>query len=126
MDKPDKTPADAPAPAMPDFVQIGHILMEASQRAQPLMQDFLQKYDLGKTPLTPPDTLHLQEAYAKFMGNMMSDPQKMVDMQVKFWNDWTNLWGESTRKFLNGEGKTLYAPEKGDKRFKSPLWEQSA
>ena len=126
MDKPDKTPADAPAPAMPDFVQIGHILMEASQRAQPLMQDFLQKYDLGKTPLTPPDTLHLQEAYAKFMGNMMSDPQKMVDMQVKFWNDWTNLWGESTRKFLNGEGKTLYAPEKTDKRFKSPLWEQSA
>ncbi len=126
MSAPDKDPADTQAPALPDFVQIGHILMEASQRAQPLIQDFMQKFDPAKTPLAPPDTLHLQEAYAKLMGNMMSDPQKMVDMQVKFWNDWTNLWGESTRKFLSGEGKTLYAPEKTDKRFKSPLWEQSA
>lgn len=125
MNKPDKDPADAPTPALPDFVQIGHVLMEASQRAQPLIQDFLQKFDPGKTPLASPDTLHLQEAYAKFMGNMISDPQKLVDMQVKFWNDWTNLWGESARKFFSGQGKTLYAPEKTDKRFKSPLWEQS-
>ncbi len=124
MSKPDKDSTETPPAPLPDFVQIGHILMEASQRAQPLIQDFLQKYDPGKT--LPPDTAHLQEAYVKFMGNVMSDPQKMVDMQVKFWNDWTNLWGETTRKFLGGEGKTLYEPDKGDKRFKSPLWGRSA
>lgn len=124
--EPPELQANAQPGSLPDFVQLGQIMMDASQRAQPLIQDFLQKYDLGKTPLLPPDTAHLQEAYAKFMGNIMSDPQKLVDMQVQFWNDWTSLWGETTRKFLGGEGKTLFTPDKGDKRFKSPLWDQNA
>lgn len=125
MNKPDKDPANMPLPTVPDFVQIGHILMETSQRAQPLLQEFLEKFDPGKAPLTP-DPLNLQETYAKFMGNLMSDPQKMVDLQFRFWNDWANLWGESTKKFLGGDGKTLFEPDKTDKRFKSPLWDQSA
>ncbi len=134
MNNPDKDApknTDKPAPEaqsapLPDFVQLGHIMMDASQRAQPIIQEFLQKYDLGKAPLAPPDTGHLQEAYAKFMGNIISDPQKLVDLQVKFWKDWADLWGETTRKFISGEGKTLFTPDKGDKRFKSPLWDQNA
>lgn len=125
MNKPEKDSPEPSIPAIPDFIQIGHILMEASQRAQPLLQEFLEKYDPGKTLLTP-DPLNLQETYAKFMGNMISDPQKLVDMQMQFWSDWTNLWSESTKKFLGQDGKTLFEPDKSDKRFKSPLWNQSA
>jgi polyhydroxyalkanoate synthase len=125
MTKPEKDPPASPVPAVPDFVQIGHIMMEASQRAQPLLQEFLEKFDPGKAALTP-DPMNMQETYAKFMGNLISDPQKLVDMQMQFWSDWTNLWGESTKKFLGQDGKTLFEPEKGDKRFKSPLWDQSA
>lgn len=125
MTQPEKNNANVPQPAMPDFIQISHILMEAGQRAQPLMQEFLEKYDLEKNPLAA-DPLQLREACAEFMGNLMSDPQKMVDMQLQFWNDWTDLWNESTKKFLGQDGKTLYQPDKADKRFKSPLWDQSA
>lgn len=125
MNKPEKDSPEPSIPAIPDFIQIGHILMEASQRAQPLLQEFLEKYDPGKTLLTP-DPLNLQETYTKFMGNMISDPQKLVDMQMQFWSDWTNLWSESTKKFLGQDGKTLFEPDKSDKRFKSPLWNQSA
>lgn len=121
----DKTAsADAP-PVGPDFIQLGHILMDASQRAQPLLQEFFEKYDPVKNQINV-DPMQLREAYAEFMGNMMADPQKLVDMQVQFWNDWTNLWSESAKKFLGQDGKTLYEPDKGDRRFKSPLWDQSA
>lgn len=125
MTKTEKESSSVPLPPVPDFLQIGHILMEAGQRAQPLLQEFIEKYDIEKNPLNA-DPMHLREAYAEFMGNLMSDPQKMVDMQLQFWNDWTSLWSESTKKFLGQDGKTLYQPDKGDKRFKSPLWDQSA
>ena len=125
MTRPDKETTHIPAAAIPDFIQIGHILMDASQRAQPLLQEFLEKYDPAHSQLGA-DPMHLQEAYAKFMGNLISDPQKLVDMQLHFWNDWTNLWSESAKKFMGQDGKTLYQPDKGDKRFKSPLWDNSA
>ncbi len=125
MAKPEKEPEHLPAAAIPDFIQIGHILLEASQRAQPLLQEFLEKYDPSRSQLGA-DPMHLQEAYTKFMGNLFSDPQKLVDMQMHFWTDWTNLWSESAKKFMGQDGKTLYEPDKGDKRFKSPLWDHSA
>lgn len=120
-----ETAAPDSAPVGPDFIQLGHILMDAGQRAQPLLQEFFEKYDPAKNQMGV-DPMHLGEAYAEFMGNMLSDPQKLVDMQVQFWNDWTNLWSESTKKFLGQDGKTLYQPDKGDRRFKSPMWDQSA
>lgn len=125
MTKTEKPDPAGSAPVMPDFVQLGHILMEASQRAQPLIQDFIEKYNPEKSQLNA-DPLQIGEAYAEFMGNIIAHPQSFVDMQVQFWNDWTNLWSESTKKFMGQDGKTLYQPEQSDKRFKSPLWEQSA
>ncbi|QQG35252.1 MAG: class I poly(R)-hydroxyalkanoic acid synthase [Micavibrio aeruginosavorus] len=126
MSKPETdTPAPLPPPPVPDFVQLGHILMDASQRAQPLLQEFFEKYDLGKLPLTG-DPLHMREIYAELMGNMISNPQQLIDSQVRFWSDWTQLWSESAKRFLGQSGETLYEPDKADKRFKSPLWQQSA
>ena len=125
MTKTSKEPAPAFTEQGPDFMQIGQILMEAGQRAQPLMQEFIEKYDMGKSPLAA-DPMQIREAYTEFMGNLAADPQKFVDMQMQFWNDWSSLWSESAKKFLGQDGKTLYEPDKGDKRFKSPLWDQSA
>ena len=125
MTKSSKEPAPAFTEQGPDFMQIGQILMEAGQRAQPLMQEFIEKYDIAKNPLGA-DPMQMREAYAEFMGNLISNPQKFVDMQMQFWNDWSDLWNESTKKFLGQDGKTLHQPDKTDKRFKSPLWDQSA
>ncbi|MFN3827650.1 MAG: PHA/PHB synthase family protein [Micavibrio sp.] len=125
MSSPEKPSAPIPAAPIPDFVQLGHILMEASQRAQPLIQDFIEKYNPEKTALNA-DPMNIGEAYAELMGNMISNPQQFVDMQVQFWSDWSNLWNESAKKFMGQDGKTLYQPDQADKRFKSPLWNQSA
>lgn len=113
------------SPDSPDPLLLGHVLMDVFQKVQPLMKEFLEKYNFNAEDLTS-DPLNLREAYAEFLGQLWSNPQKMAELQMKFWGDWITLWQDSVRRFVTGEGQDLYTPDKGDRRFKSPLWEQSA
>lgn len=104
---------------------LGQVLMDVYQRAQPLLKDFLDRYKFDPGALTQ-DPLNLRPAYMDFLTHLMSDPQKLAEMQVQFWQDWMALWQQSALRFLTGEGEDVIKPEKGDRRFKSPLWEESA
>lgn len=127
-DKPD-TPKQDNHPyshlKMADPVALGQILFDVAERARPILQNFVEKHDF-EVDENMFDPLHVREAYVEFMKQLMANPQKLMEMQMQFWEDWMELWQESTIRFMGGEGKELFTPEKGDKRFKSPLWEQSA
>lgn len=108
-----------------DPVALGKVLLDVAERAQPLLQQFLEKYDfdIDETALDP---LHVREAYIEFMKHLMADPGRLAEMQAKFWQDWFHLWQESAIRFMGGKGEELFKPDKGDRRFKSPMWQESA
>lgn len=125
MGQTNKKPQAADSSPLTDPVALGAILMDVAEQAQPLLQEFFEKYkfEIDEESLDP---LHVREAYAEFLGRLWSNPQKMAEMQMTFWQEWAHLWQESAKKFLGGEGKSLYEPEKGDRRFASPLWQENA
>ncbi len=112
-------------PHMPDPVVLSRILMDVTERAQPLIHDFLEKNEFEfKEALLDP--MNLRAAYAEFMQQIMANPQRFADMQVQFWKDWMLLCESSARKFMGEPADTLYAPDKGDRRFAAPAWQESA
>ncbi len=99
-------------------------MADVSRHTRPLLQELYEKYSV---PLnTPADPLNIKDAYATFLTQIMSDPQKLAETQMHFWQNWTALWQESAKKFIGEPGKTLYAPQKDDRRFKAPAWQESA
>ncbi len=108
-----------------DPVALGNVLLGVAERAQPLLQKFLEEYDF-EVDETAFDPMHVREAYMQFMQQLMANPQKLAEMQMKFWQDWMHLWQESAIRFMGGQGEELFKPEKGDRRFKSPMWQESA
>ena len=112
-------------PGIMDPVALGKVLMEVAEKSQPILQKFLTDYEFD-TDDSSIDPLHAREAYLKFLQHLMSNPQKLVEMQMQFWQDWMHLWQESAIRFMGGEGKELFKPEKGDRRFKAPIWQESA
>lgn len=113
----------------PDPVAMGQALMEAYQQAIPLYQEFLNKnytHDLKEAQY---NGLDLSQSYMDLIQDMTSNPQKFWDMQMGFWRDWTNLWQESSRRFIGDNieaaENNLKAP-KSDRRFKAPEWQESA
>ncbi len=108
-----------------DPVALGNILINVTERAQPLLKEFFEKYefDLDEAALDP---LHTREAYMEFLQHLWSDPQKLAAMQMEYWQDAMSLWQESSVRFMGGESKELFTPEKGDRRFKADSWQDSA
>jgi polyhydroxyalkanoate synthase len=56
---------------------------------------------------------------------MMADPQKVMELQIGWWQDTVNLWQNMAQKFMGENGTPAFAPETKDKRFKDKAWEES-
>jgi polyhydroxyalkanoate synthase len=111
--------------AMPDPVALGQALLAVYERAAPILENYFTRMgeDLAKQNFDP---FHIKDVYLEFLNRMAADPEKFWQMQQGFWNDWFRLWQESAMKFLGEDGKTIIQPEKGDRRFKAPEWQESA
>lgn len=113
-----------PAQFFFDPVKFGHTLMYVLEKSQPLLTEHFEKHGFSFEGVNE-DPLNVKEAFGKFLENTLSNPQRLIEMQSHFWADWMHLWSESAIRFMGGQGKTLFAPEKGDRRFKDTEWQTS-
>ncbi len=115
---------------IPDPVVLGNAILEAYQKAQPLFDSYIEKYssDEGLQQLGTInfDPLNIRETYIDFLDSIAQDPSKLIEMQSNYMQDWFNLWQESMNKVLGQPSKNIIEPEKGDRRFKAPEWQESA
>jgi polyhydroxyalkanoate synthase len=114
----------ASAPFYFDPVKFGHILLYVFEKAQPLLNEHFERHGFRLEGLED-DPLNIKEAYLEFLEKTLSNPQKIFEIQSRFWADWLTLWSESALSFMGGEGSNLYTPEKGDRRFKDDEWQNS-
>lgn len=110
---------------MVDPVMLGNILLDISQKARPLIQKYFENADFDFSP-SHLDPMHINQAYAEFLGRVIDNPQHYAELQVKYWQDWVNLWQESAKRFMGDKAHQVVQPEKGDKRFRAPVWQESA
>lgn len=116
---------------IPDPVALGHALLDAYEKAQPLLEEYIKK--IGSEEITEHfgsinfDPLNVRESYIHFLDRLAADPSKFIETQAKFAQDWFHLWQESVHRFLgNTAGKPIIEPDAADRRFKAPEWQESA
>ncbi len=122
---PQKNDPKQPELDLSDWPLLGKILIDVSQRTEPLLKNFFEKYEFNMAE-TQRDPMHLRPAYMEFLSHLWSNPQKLFEMQAHFWQDYAHLCQESALRFMGGDSQALYKPEKGDRRFRSDLWQESA
>ena len=115
---------------MPDPIALGKAIMGAYEKAQPLFEEYVEKYthpdmaeELSSINFDP---MNVREAYMEFLEKLAQNPEKYFEVQAEFIQDWASLWQSSMQKFM-GEAPSLPDPDiKADRRFKAPEWEESA
>ncbi len=108
-----------------DPMAFSQAMMNAYERARPMIEEYWKKSgeELASRNFDP---FNIQPVYREFLEKLASNPEKFIEIQAGFLNEWANLWQESSRKFMGEASETVIEPDKADRRFKSEEWQQSA
>ena len=71
------------------------------------------------------DELGIAKAFFEAWRHMLADPQRMVEMQMKLWQDYMALWQNSMFKMFGQQPVPVVQPQKTDRRFRHEDWENN-
>ncbi|MGH1377319.1 MAG: PHA/PHB synthase family protein [Alphaproteobacteria bacterium] len=117
--------------SMPDPVALGQALIDAYEKAQPIFNEYVGKYGTAEameqfTSINF-DPMNIQESYMDFLDSIAKDPNKFMEIQAQYTQEWVNLWQGSISKFMGQTSEhASITPDKGDRRFKAPEWQENA
>ncbi len=113
-----------------DPVKLTKSIMEAYQKATPLFEAYMKKYNISggaqQFANIDFDPMNAQESYMSFLEKIAQNPNKFMEIQAGFANEWVDLWQQSMNKFTDNQAKPSISPQKSDRRFKAPEWQESA
>jgi polyhydroxyalkanoate synthase len=110
----------------PNVAEFSKNMAKIAEQSQKLVADFLQNQSSTKTGSTgPTDPLNIGNAFMEMTAKMMAEPAKMVEAQMNLWQDYLALWQQSAAKMMGQETEPTIAPERGDRRFKAPEWNEN-
>jgi polyhydroxyalkanoate synthase len=117
---------ESPSVKMPDPELVAETMSTIAERSQRIVQDFVQRQkEADGHEFQVMDPAVVGRAFGELYAQMLRDPTRMVDAQMKFWQDYAQLWGSATRRLLGEEATPVITPGAGDRRFKDDAWQEN-
>jgi len=107
----------------PNVAEFSKNMAKIAEQSQKLVADFLQHQSSGNAG--PADPMNIGNAFMEMTAKMMAEPAKMVEAQMNLWQDYLALWQQSAAKMMGQEAEPTIEPERGDRRFKAPEWNEN-
>ncbi len=96
------------------------------QRSQEIMARMAEAQAADEHPLHA-DPLNVMPVFRGFTGELMRDPQKLMEATTQLWTKQAELWGRMMMSAWGaGESTPVIEPKKGDKRFADAEWSENA
>ena len=116
----------APEPKpLPDPAELSRRFAEIAEQSQRLVTDFLSRQN-GEGGLGMATPTAIGAAFFEMTSRLMSDPSKLVEAQMSFWNDYLTLWQRTTQRMLGGEAEPVIEAPSEDRRFRDKAWSDNA
>lgn len=107
-----------------DAVQFTRNLVEATEKAQRVLQSFLsrQAQDAMNAPVDP---LNVGTAFMDMYAQMWRNPGKVVEKNLELWGDYMNVWQSAAQSWLGEKTEPAIEADTRDRRFKDPAWQEN-
>ena len=119
--KREATPEAAPAFRLPDPGLISRTMTDVAERSGRIVQEFLRRQAAEGLP----DTMPIGRAFLDMTARLMSDPTRLIQAQLGFWQDYLTLWQTTARRMMGLSTTPVISPGAGDKRFRDPQWDEN-
>jgi polyhydroxyalkanoate synthase len=108
------------------FGQASQDFAALAERSRSVMEEFWRRQlrDQAESEFTLVDQEAVTKDFLEFGAKLMADPEKLVTAQFAFWRDQTTLWQRMLQRVQGEDTEALIQPDRGDRRFKDPAWEQ--
>ena len=112
------------APAPMDAAAMARLYTDIAGKSGALLAKYLARGADGGVPAFK-DELGIAKAFFDAWQGMLADPLRVVEMQVKLWQDYATLWQNSLLKMLGHDAGPVVQPHAADRRFRHEDWENN-
>ena len=104
----------------PDYT----VTTDIALRSQKLLTDFFTRHsrELQDQSMDP---VNMGGAFLELTAHLMSNPAKLMQAQMSFWQDYLDLWQSSATRMMGQTPSSIIEPEKQDKRFRDEAWDDN-
>ena len=121
--KPDAPQTGAVPFKMPDPAELGRSMAGIAERSQRIVGDWLKRQ--AEEGPAKPDPMNIGAAFMEMTTRLMTNPQKLIEAQVGFWQDYMSLWQSTARRMMGMDGKPVIEGDPRDRRFKDEAWKDN-
>ena len=107
---------------LPDPALVTRTMAEVAERGQRIVSDFLKRQSENDGN---PDPLNIGNAFMEMTTRLMTNPARLVQAQIGFWQDYLTLWSNTARRIMGEQVGSVIDEPKGDRRFKDDAWREN-
>ena len=96
---------------------------DIAEKASRMLADAMKR-DASVGHFSMADELGIAKAFFDLSAKMLADPFKLAEVQMNLWKDYMALWQGSMLKLMGQPATPVATPDKSDRRFKDPQWEE--
>ena len=119
----DGSDREGPNFRMPDPAVVSRTMADVAERGQRIVGDFLKRQAEGGN--AGPDPLNIGTAFLDMTTRLMSNPARLMQAQIGFWQDYLTLWQNTARRMLGDATAPVIEESKTDRRFKDEAWREN-
>ncbi len=119
----DEKSPEGPGFRMPDPGLVSRTMAEVAERSQRIVADFLKRQT--ENPAGNADPLNIGSAFLEMTTRLMTHPQRLVQAQLGFWQDYLTLWQNAARRMLGEQPPPVISEDPRDRRFKDEMWREN-
>jgi polyhydroxyalkanoate synthase subunit PhaC len=110
---------------LPDPALVTRTMAEVAERGQRIVSDFLKRQANGGGAGGNPDPLNIGAAFLEMTTRLMSNPTRLMQAQLGFWQDYLTLWQNTARRILGENVEPVISEDPRDRRFKDEAWREN-
>jgi len=107
-----------------DPAELANLYADIALKSGRLLTQYLERGKNGGLPGLN-DELGIAQAFFQAWGQLLADPFKLAEAQMRFWQDSMALWQTSMLKLMGQEVQPVAEAPQGDRRFKHQDWQQN-
>ncbi|HEX9584521.1 MAG TPA: class I poly(R)-hydroxyalkanoic acid synthase [Gammaproteobacteria bacterium] len=119
------TEAQTPQINLPDPEKVAETMAKIAEQSQRLVQEFVERQAEGAGTYQVLDPFVMGRAFQEFTARMMADPARVIEAQMKLWQDYASLWQSTAKKMMGEPAEPVATPAPTDKRFKDEEWQDN-